>query len=442
MTTKWHWKRREFLKTTTVAAAGFSASSIIRPIKSWAQREQKLVYWHLPMFTPLADQITEEIFHEFLKQAGLSSDEGSFITVNNADLIPKLSASLEAGSPPDACRLYESYVQLYRSQGHLMDVTEMVQNMTGAEGGIFESSLAAIEHDGKYWGAPFAINPWPIHARMDILEEAGLDYPSTWDEFVETCKTIQSPPFYGFGMDLGLTADATDNIMQLCWCFGGQTADESGAAAFNNQGNIDGFNFINMMYNEAKIIPRGVVGNGDTAWNNKAYQSGQVAFINNPTSVYAYLADKDPELMAKTGLFPVPAGPAGSVNQIDTWSIGLFEASPEPQLVRDFVSYMMQPENYEQVINNTNHRFVPVYPDLFETPYWNDNPEFAAFKDIATTGVPVSFKAPPSAGSGEVLGTHVIPEHVQMMLVEDVPADEAVALCHEKIAAIYERVNG
>ncbi len=442
MKTNWHWKRREFLTRTTTAAAGFSAASIIRPFKSFAQRSQKLVYWHLPMFTPLADQITEEIFNEFVMQAGLKPEEASFITVNNSDLIPKLSASLEAGSPPDAARLYESYVQLYRGQGHLMDVTAEVDGMKQEDGGLFESSLAAIEFDGKYWGMPFAINPWPMHARVDLLEEAGLDYPATWEEFVETCKTIQSPPFYGFGMDLGLTADATDNIMQLCWCFGGQTADASGAAAFNNQGNIDGFNFINMMYNDAKIIPKGVVGNGDTAWNNKAYQSGQVAFINNPTSVYAYLADKDPELMAKTGLFPVPAGPAGSVNQIDTWSIGLFKQSPEPQLVKDFVSYMMQPDNYEKVINNTNHRFVPVYQDLFDTPYWTDRPEFGSFREIAQTGVPVSYKAPPSAGSGEVLGTNVIPEHVQIMLIEGMPAEEAVGLCHEKIAAIYERMNG
>jgi ABC-type glycerol-3-phosphate transport system substrate-binding protein len=112
-----------------------------------------------------------------------------------------------------------------------------------------------------------------MHARLDILEKNGVDYPRTWDAFVETCKKIQQPPFYGFGMDLGLTADATDNIMQLCWCFGGRTYDADGNAAFDNEGNAKGFAFINDMYNKHKIIPKGVVGNGDTAWNNKAYQS-------------------------------------------------------------------------------------------------------------------------------------------------------------------------
>ena len=324
--------RRAALKTGAAASA-FAGVTILAPRKTLAQRQQKLIYWHLPTFTPLSDDAAREQFEEFRKMAGLSESEAAFVPTANQDLIPRLSAALETDTPPDVVRLYESYVQLYRKQGHMMDVTDLVAKMQAEEGGVFESSLTAVAHDGKYWGVPFAINPWPIHARMDILEQNGLDYPKTWDEFVETCLKIQDPPFYGFGMDLGLTSDATDNIMQICWCFGGKTFNADGTPAFDNEGNVAGFAFINEMYNEHQIIPRGVIGNGDTAWNNKAYQSGQVAFIQNPTSVYAYLSGEDPELMAKTGLFGVPDGPAGSVNQIDTWSLGLFRpvALPRPR---------------------------------------------------------------------------------------------------------------
>ena len=72
--------------------------------------------------------------------------------------------------------------------------------------------------------------------------------------------------------------------MQLCWCFGGRTYDAEGNAAFDNEGNVAGFAYINAMYNEHKIIE----GRGRERRyrrNNKAYQSGQVAFINNPASV-------------------------------------------------------------------------------------------------------------------------------------------------------------
>jgi multiple sugar transport system substrate-binding protein len=431
--------RREAL-ATSAAVSAFAGVTILGSRKSSAAREQKLVYWHQPTFTPLADEAAREQFEEFRKQAGLSESEAAFVPVSNKDFIPRMAAALETGTPPDVVRLYESYVQLYRSQGHLLDVTDIVEKMQAEPGGLFESPLRAVAHDGKYWGVPFAINPWPIHARLDVLEEHGLEFPRTWDAFVETCLKVQKPPFYGFGMDLGLTADATDNIMQVCWCFGGKTYNADGSAAFDNEGNIKGFEFIRSMYAEHKIIPKGVVGNADTAWNNKAYQSGQVAFINNPTSVYAYLAGNDPELMAKTGLFGVPAGPAGAINQIDTWSLGVFNKAPEPELAKGLAAHFMTPSRYNQVITNTNGRFVPVYPELFNDPWWTERPEFNEFIDIARTGVPVSYEGPPSAASGEVLQTHVIPEAIQEVLVNGVDPATAVGEAHAKIAAIVERL--
>ena len=38
-------------------------------------------------------------------------------------------ASLEAGNPPDITRLGGGYAQLYRSQGHLLEVTDLVNRM-------------------------------------------------------------------------------------------------------------------------------------------------------------------------------------------------------------------------------------------------------------------------------------------------------------------------
>ncbi len=432
------FSRRDAIKTGAAVSA-FAGVTILASRKTLAQRAQKLIYWHLPTFAPVADDAVREYFEEFRKAAGLSESEAAFVPTSNSDLVPRLSAALETNTPPDVVRLYESYVQLYRSQGHMMDVSDVVARMQGQQGGLFDPCLTAVGYGGKFWGVPFAINPWPMHVRVDILEEHGLDYPRTWDAFVETCLKIQKPPFYGFGMDLGLTADGTDNIMQVCWCFGGRTYDAQGNAAFDNQGNVDGFAFINAMYNEHRIIPKGVVGNGDTAWNNKAYQSGQVAFINNPSSVYAYLSTEDPELMKKTGLFGVPAGPAGAVNQIDTWSLGLFRQTPYPDLAKGLAEYFMEPARYNDVIVKNNGRFVPVYPNLFNDPWWTERPEFKEFIEIANTGVPISYEAPPSAAAGEVLATNLIPEALQTVLIDGVDPAEAVAAAHAKIAAISER---
>jgi multiple sugar transport system substrate-binding protein len=431
-------RRRELLQRAAVSA--FAGVTILASKKTLATRDQKLVYWHLPTFTPEADDAVQAQFDEFRKMAGLKDHEAAFVPTPSAELMARLSAAIETGATPDLVRLSESEIQLYRAQGHLIDVTDVIQKIQGLRGGLFDSCLRPITHEQRYWGIPFAIDPWPMHARLDVLEAHGLEYPRTWEAFVETCLKIQKPPFYGFGMDLGLTRDATVNIMQVCCCFGGCTFDPAGNVTFDDPGNVEGFAFINQMYNQHKIIPRSVVGNTDVAWNNRVYQAGQVAFINNQTSVYAYLSTDDPELMSKTGLFGVPAGPAGTFNQIQTWSLGLFKQSPYPELSQGLAEYFMDPDRYNQVITANHGRFVPVHRDLFDDPWWTERPQLAEFFDIASTGASISWEGPPSATSDEVLATHVIPRALLEVLINGVDPAAAVASVHQKIVAISERL--
>jgi len=98
------------------------------------QRAKKLTFWQLPNFTPIADQLQKDQFYEFAKSAGLKDEEVEFSVVGNDVFLQKLSASLEAGNPPDVMRLYESNVQFFGSQGHLVDMTETVEKMRKERG--------------------------------------------------------------------------------------------------------------------------------------------------------------------------------------------------------------------------------------------------------------------------------------------------------------------
>jgi multiple sugar transport system substrate-binding protein len=339
-------------------------------------------------------------------------------------------------------RLYESNVQFFGSQGHLVDLTDTVEKMRKEPKGIFEATLEAIRVNGRYLGVPLAVNPWPVHARLDLLEKAKLDYPKTWDEFIETSKKIQEPPrLFAFGICLGLTFDTTDNVMNLLWCYGGKMVEKDNkTVAMNSPGNIAGLKVLEAMFKTHKIIPPGAI-SWDDSGNNKAYQSKQAAFVMNPTSVYAYLDGNDKDLQKVTGIFPVPAGPKGSVSQIDTWSLGLFKKSPYPELGKGLIEYYMQPANYDKIVQSTGGRWVPVYKRLFDSPFWREKPVFKHFIQLAETGVPVSYAGSPTPAAGEVLNTHVIGKMTQRVLVENWPAEKAVEEAHKTIAEIYARHN-
>src|SRR2546428_11603301 len=110
--------RRQVLKSAGVAAA-VTTSPWWRVGKSAAQRAKKLVFWHLPNFTPLADELQKQQVYEFAKQAGLKEADVEYAVVAGEQAQQKLAAAIEAGNPPDVMRLYEAHAEVYASRGPL-----------------------------------------------------------------------------------------------------------------------------------------------------------------------------------------------------------------------------------------------------------------------------------------------------------------------------------
>ena len=56
---------------------------------------------------------------------------------------------------------------------------------------MFDAALMTVKHKGKYWSVPTVMNPWPIHARQDLLDAAGIkQVPKTWVELGEVAKLV------------------------------------------------------------------------------------------------------------------------------------------------------------------------------------------------------------------------------------------------------------
>src|SRR4051812_7790192 len=215
--------RRDVLRRagTATALATTAAWWLVR--RAHAARQAKLVVWNPASLAPQVDKIMQEQCYAYAKQAGIKANEIQYSLLGAGQLVPKLVASLEAGNPPDITRLGGGYVPLYRSQGHLLEVTDLVNKMQKTQGGLFPVSLPGVIHQGKAYGVPQSISPWPLVTRLDLLEAAKVNPPKTWDELVEVCKKLQKPPkLTGFGLCLGLQNDTDNNVMNMIWSYGGK----------------------------------------------------------------------------------------------------------------------------------------------------------------------------------------------------------------------------
>ena len=319
--------RRDILQQTGRAAAIMATTApwwLVR--RAHAARQHKLVVWNPAALAPQVDKIMQEQCYAYAKQAGIKDSEIDYSIIGSAQILSKLVASLEAGTPPDIARLDPWITSLYRSQGHLLEVTDMVEKMRRVPGGLFPV-FDEVMHQGKAYAIPQSISPSPLVARMDFLAAAKVEPPKTWDEFIEVCKKLQQPPkLTGYGMCLGLTGDTNGNVMSVIWSFGGKLVEaDNKTVTLHSPGTVKAVQFIADMYLKHKIIPKGAI-SWDNTGNNKAYQSRQVIFVQNATSIYAYLAESDKELYDTTGLLPMPAGPAGAFATLSSHILDALQA--------------------------------------------------------------------------------------------------------------------
>jgi multiple sugar transport system substrate-binding protein len=431
--------RRDVLRQAGAMAALATTAPWWLVRRAHAARDAKLVVWNPVALAPQVDRLMKEQCYAYAKQAGIKENDVQYSEIGTGQLTPKTVAALEAGNPPDITRVGSALVALYQSQGHLLDVTDIVDKMQRVPGGLFPVSLKAVMHQDKAHGVPQSVSPWPLITRMDLLEAAKVDPPKTWDEFIEVCKKLQKPPkLTGFGMCLGVQSDADNNIMNLIWSYGGKLVEaDDKTIALNSPATVQAVKLIADMYQKHKIIPKGSV-SWDNQGNNKAYQSRQVIFVLNPSSIYAYLSESDKELYDVTGMLPVPAGPAGAIEELTTAEWILFRHNPYPEVAKGLAQYWMEPENLQVVIEEGGGRWGPPYPGMYDRDFWK-KPAFQHWRVMLERGRQFASPGSQSAAAGEVLATNVINRMMQAVLVENVEPEKAVEDAHKKVVEIYAR---
>ena len=431
--------RREMLQQSRRAALLATTAPWWLVRRAHAARDKKLTVWNPSALAPQVDKIIQEQCYAYAKQAGIKESEIDYSVIGTGQLLPKLVASLEAGNPPDTTRVGSGLVQLYRSQGHLLETTDLVNKMQKSAGGLFPVSVNTVMHKGKAYGIPQSVSPWPLVTRIDILEAAKVEPPKTWDEFVEVCKKLQKPPkLTGFGICLGLHSDTDNNVMNMIWSYGGKLMEaDDKTVALHSKGTVEAVQLIADMYNKHKIIPKGSV-SWDNTGNNKAYQSRQVVFVLNPTSIYAHLAESDKELYDTTRLLPTPAGPAGAIEELTTAEWLLFKHNPYPEVVKGLMEYWMAPENLRVVIEEGDGRWGPPYKGMYDSDFWK-RPVFQHWRTMLDRGRQFPYAGATNAASSEVIATNVISRMMHRVLVESWEAEKAVEEAHKKAAEIYAR---
>ena len=153
--------RRDVLQQVGMAAAVATTAPWWLVRRAHAARREKLIVWNQIALAPQVDRLMKEQCYAYAKQAGIKENELEYVELGSGQRLPKLVGGAGGGKSAGCRQGRERAASLYRSQGHLLEVTDVVEKMQQVPGGLFPVALKAVMHQGKAYGVPHPSAPGP-----------------------------------------------------------------------------------------------------------------------------------------------------------------------------------------------------------------------------------------------------------------------------------------
>lgn len=214
-----------------------------------------------------------------------------------ADMDTKLNTLFSANDGPDLIGHGILSVASRVEQGHYLPVDDYFNAWEGKDN-LMSSVLANGTYKGHVYGIGYSSTPYVFAYRSDLLEEANLKVPTTWEELAETARalTVKNDngeiTFSGFCFP-----SAGGNLVELdvfVYGNGGSYMDEESNPVMTGDEKIEAINFLKELLPDVNIA----YSNSDT----NPFIKGQAAMtlINN-VALTSMMAE-DSEYAGKVGI--------------------------------------------------------------------------------------------------------------------------------------------
>lgn len=399
----------------------------------------KLTVWLTTSYTPEADALQKKIITDWATAKGVDVT----IVQDSATVIaPQLNAAIETKTLPDVLAWSSSdwAPRLYRL-GLLADVSDIVAKNNSQGGGLYEPALRAVTDGGKQFAVPTHSATEVFYVRKDLLEAKGLKAPTTWAEVVEVAKALNAPgSVWGWGAQLGMASyDAEISLMSMLASYGSSPYAEDGKTPnLDNEGTRQVIALIKDAW-DAGAIPQDAV-TWDDSGNNKAYLTGAAAMIYNTGSVLNAMRKDNPDLLSKTQIVPIPAGPEGQKLLGYTYGFVISKETKHLDLAKDLLMTYTSVENQKAIVAAAGSNYMPLYRDLANEPMWQEEYNKLLISQLKNNNA-IGYPGPITEWALEAWRVHTVTDMVNKVLVEGLSVDDAIKETEANLVKIYQQFN-
>ena len=303
-----------------------------------------------------------------LKQCGTS------IGVANVDhqsvpgptLIQKVLQQASSKTLPDVLMLDNPDIQQIAEAGALMPLGDFGINADGYAPG----PVSAATHDDQLYGLQPGANTLAIFYRKDVLAEAGVEPPTTWDELRTAAKKLTSDKQYGFAFNATADYEGAWQFLPPMWTNGG---DET---------NLKSPEVAEALQLWKDLVDEGSVSKSAVNWKqsdvNDQFITGKAAMmLNGPWQIPSLEREK-----IDFGVVPFPVNKPGQTSVAplggEAWTVPVTADEAKMAKAAELVKCMNTDEN--QMLRAKQGGLVPTKLALAEQ-YKAEVPSMAGFTD-------------------------------------------------------------
>lgn len=223
----------------------------------------------------------------------------------------KVEAAVDAGQGPDLVQLSTHGLPEYVITERVVDITDYVSEYADD---YTPASWAAVSFDGRVFGVPQGIGPAGTMYRTDIFAENGLEFPETWDEYLDTARALKAanPDTYIANLSPGEIGQWAQEIQQAESSWYG-IADDSWTVGVNDEGSKLVAERWQTLLDEDLVTT-------ELMWTPEYWalvNSGKIATISYAAWFPSILAENAADLAGNWGVAAMPKN-AGSDNSGDS----------------------------------------------------------------------------------------------------------------------------
>ena len=176
------------------------------------------------------------------------------------DIYTVVNTRIANGEAPDVLNI--DVFADYQADDLLLPIQDVVSEETYSK--MYDAFLEQSEIDGTVWAVPDLASASALYYNKDILEAAGVEVPTTWDELTAACKAIKEydSSIYPWGIDM-TTDEGQAAFAYYTWNNGGGFVDDEGNWTLNSAENVEAIEYAIGLVNAPNSLPTYIADGGN-----------------------------------------------------------------------------------------------------------------------------------------------------------------------------------